>query len=158
MRVVSRMFDSGHKPTFVDVGCGIGVKLLLAREFLYSSKIIGIEIHPKYSTVAERLITCPRIRDTNTTIIEADAIKHNYKPYDIIYFYRPLSIEAKQIALETQILKTARPGTLITANGRSQANNEWSLHTEHVWGNVIFKRRPVGRRVPKRSYTKEASA
>lgn len=105
---------------FIDVGCGIGSKVFLAAVCGYQAT--GIEITKKYVDIARRLFT-PTPSQWNYAmyrgeIIRGNALTHDYSPYDVIYFYWPLQDIKLQIALEKQIIKTAKPGAIILANGK----------------------------------------
>lgn len=112
--------------SFLDVGCGIGTKLILAASI--SSRIVpfGIEIDPLYADVAKKLLKAIEnpSNDTNSytgrslvgEIIQGDALKQHYGGYDIIYFYCPLYDSQLQRKLEERIIKTASVGALILPN------------------------------------------
>lgn len=72
--------NPGKWPTFIDVGCGIGTKVLLAQAC--GTNAWGIELNRKYVEVARSRHIAPK------QIIHGNALKHDYSAYDIIYFYR----------------------------------------------------------------------
>ena len=96
--------------TFVDVGCGIGTKLLIASRCGYGYKVVGIECCKPYVDVARKLVS-------EATIMHRDALYVDYAPFDVIYFYRPLRDSKVQRKLERRILNTAKVGAYIIANG-----------------------------------------
>ena len=120
----------GHDSVrFVDVGCGIGTKVVLGclclKNYSKGESFNGIEITPEYCEVAERLL------ERNTipgTIYNQDALKTNYSPWNVIYFYSPLSNVELEKRLEARILKTALPGTVIVGNLRKTDNRVWEKH------------------------------
>ena len=118
---------------FIDVGCGIGTKVLLAQ--LQGCEAYGLEINPKYVAVARRLLPdigpfdtpksrCLKRKRAVPRIIRGDALTFDYSPYDIIYFYCPQRkvsngkgmMVSFEMQLEEQILKTATPGSVVIAN------------------------------------------
>jgi protein-L-isoaspartate O-methyltransferase len=109
--------------SFIDVGCGIGTKVLLAQRCLgqFSANFFGIEISKQYLTMAKKLVPGGKF-------ICADAIKHDYSPYDIIYFYCPLSNYKLQMKLERRIMTTAHKGALVLPNLRKCNDDEWNPH------------------------------
>jgi SAM-dependent methyltransferase len=89
---------------FLDVGCGIGTKLLMAHDAGFDA--FGVEKYPKYVRAAQRLV------GKKGVVMRRDALNFNYAGYDVIYFYCPLSDRDKELALEARIITTATPGTL----------------------------------------------
>lgn len=113
-----------RKIKFIDVGCGIGTKVLLAREVLKASggDAFGIEKFPPYVEIARRVLMTygfrqEPVKSDNEVIIKGDAIAHSYAPYNLIYFYCPIIDYKKQVELEERIVKTCRVGTVIMPNG-----------------------------------------
>ena len=127
------------QPSFIDVGCGIGTKVLIARQFRLD--YCGIEINKKYVEAARRLLG----DYTKKTILQGDARKHNYSPYDIIYFYCPMRTTYKkdkqgnctteidktnELTLEERIITTAKVGAVILAN----LHNHDAFRDPTKWG------------------------
>ena len=114
----AKKITSKRKVKFLDVGCGLGTKVCLASSFFDS---YGIELNSKYYKVAKdvntprKFHTYGRYEDRKGAdcIFKEDALNFDYNPYDVIYFFRPLSDEALQKQLEQRIFKTCRPGTII---------------------------------------------
>jgi SAM-dependent methyltransferase len=118
---------------FVDVGCGVGTKLLLSRGSFGGNYQYGIEYSREYVDVAKKL-------NPDATIIHNDAMKETYGRYDVIYFYCPFQNKAKQALLEELIVDTAKPGAYILAN-RKQHPDLWkSSKVKHCWGDVIYQK------------------
>lgn len=91
--------------SFLDVGCGIGTKVLLAATMFDAH---GIEISEEHLELSHRL-GCP----TNRTF-KADALDYNgYHRFDFIYFYRPIRDEEIQTCLEEHIRKSMKVGAVI---------------------------------------------
>jgi SAM-dependent methyltransferase len=106
-------FGTTHSIRFLDVGCGIGTKLLLAGQiareqnsYLYTS---GVEINAKYAEFARAF--------TKSKITNCDARQFSdYAQFDIVYFYCPFADEKKQRELERIIFnKTKKDVVLIQA-------------------------------------------
>lgn len=121
----------GYKDShsFIDVGCGIGSKVVLANALSFRAH--GIEITRRYVTIARKVVAkgqmgCVYTHGINEPqIIQGNAFKHNYKPYDVIYFYCPMVDWQKQRVLEEHIVKTAKSGAYIIANNK-QNHELWA--------------------------------
>lgn len=93
------------RPSFLDVGCGIGAKVSLAMSLEF--RAYGIEINKSYMEVAERLLI-------SRYIWHGDAREYNkYKEMDIIYFYCPMVDRNLQLELEAAVYKGARDGAIL---------------------------------------------
>lgn len=125
--------------SFIDVGCGIGTKVALAR--LKFPRAYGIEITPEYAEVARRLLSrFNTLSDKDEYIICGNALEHSYKPYDVIYFYCPFMQPDLQIKLEQHLVKTAKKGAIFLANN-AQFGQLWSSDkVERVWGHTIYRK------------------
>ena len=121
---------------FVDVGCGIGTKLLLANRLFYDLELYGIEKFPRYVKIAKALFQDAHMMPAE--VIQADALTQSYKDYDIIYFYCPMFDMDKQLALEKQIIKTAKKGALFMVN---LPKGKWGTgQTAPVWNQRIYRK------------------
>lgn len=124
--------DPKESPRFVDVGCGIGTKLLLAR--MAGFHVTGIEMTHNYVKVAKKLLSHTghnnwqynRYRSTGRSyeIIEGDALIQDYSPYDVIYFYCPLKDYKMQEKLNLQIVRTARKGAIFISCGHTMFDKQ----------------------------------
>lgn len=95
--------------SFIDVGSGIGEKLMWAQEFCEFVNVTGIEYNAwTHSIAVERLGHRP-----NMTLIHGDAFEHDFSTYDVIYMYCPISREEVMAQLWWHIYQTAKPGALI---------------------------------------------
>jgi len=107
-----------NKAKFIDVGCGLGSKVHLAGLYFDS---YGIELNQKYCKVAKEINTPRKFfkygryedLDGKNRIFKKDALTFDYNPYDVIYFFRPLSEQPLQEKLEGRIFETAQPGAII---------------------------------------------
>ncbi len=72
---------------YIEVGCGIGSKLWLARNVVkIKGHITGVEINEKYAEIAKNLTNmCYQ-----TSVLNCDAFDVDYSSYDLIYSYDPL--------------------------------------------------------------------
>lgn len=146
MLVESKLPADAKNLRFVDVGCGIGTKLIAVHShFAWSSPfshITGIEINPKYVDAARLLIQASKCNlgyhyplgdpKTKVQVHNMDALKCTYKPFDVIYFYCPLCKPELQVKLEERILKTSKKGAFIIANLKQGCRELWEAHTKSV--------------------------
>lgn len=139
---------SFQKHSFIDVGCGPGTKVVLAQECGF--KAYGIELNSKYVRAAKRLlhgsVPKPYLKRkhfaTETAwidhisqwqrIIKGDGRKHDYSPYDVIYFYCPMQRPGNEYeaALEGRLISTAKRGALFMVNGGQLS--EWHSEPSRV--------------------------
>lgn len=113
---------------FLDVGCGIGLKVIAAAEYVDLAE--GLEYDAALCATARHLTenaeTIRRAAATATTpwlmpqagatgrVFQADALRFEaYGDYDVIYAYRPISDATLRRALEARIVAQARPDTLL---------------------------------------------
>lgn len=116
---------------FVDVGCGIGTKLIAASDYSFRGlKLSGVEKNARYVGIARKLLESAEVK---AEIIQCDALTHDYAPYDLIYFYCPLCDPKKQAELEVRILTTAHKGALILPNLAKLSEPSWKKHTKCVF-------------------------
>lgn len=101
-----------HPTRFLDVGCGGGLKVLSAAKFF--DRADGLEYDPTYVSAAQDLFD--RSKSDICQVFQADGLVfEGYDQYDVIYFYRPMRDNDLLNQLENQIIRCARPGTLIIA-------------------------------------------
>ena len=103
---------SGRKAplAFLDVGCGVGLKVFQAAEFFEISR--GLEYDATRVPVADGLTQ--HARRTQDGVFQADALEFDgYGGYDVIYAYKPLAFEHLLIQMEQRIIDQARPGTVL---------------------------------------------
>jgi len=91
---------------FLEVGCGIGRNLFLLKHAkgLNFETVHGIDIVPEYLAEARRLYHLDK------NVMQADALEFDYRPYDVVYFYRPFEDEAMELRFEDRIVEQLRPG------------------------------------------------
>lgn len=86
---------------FLDVGAGVGDKVLIAREH-FGLKADGLEFQPLY---------IQRARENGIDLIEGNALDFaHYNAYDIIYTFTPMRSAMLQTMLELKIIMDMRVG------------------------------------------------
>ena len=104
---------------FLDVGSGIGTKLMLA-SVLFDAH--GIELFDEYIYQSE-LLGCKNV-------IKADALKFDgYGEFDFLYFYRPFRSDQVQKEFESRLAEKMRPGALLAP---MHTLTDWSYGYEQV--------------------------
>lgn len=100
----------GRGRTFLDVGCGIGLKVLQAAQMVHAAD--GLDYRDEAADIARRVLDHDTSR--RSRIFVADALNFDdYGDYDIVYCYKPLSDPALMRQLERRILAQVRPGTVL---------------------------------------------
>lgn len=98
--------------SFLDVGCGGGLKVLAAAMFF--GHAVGLEYDEGYAARASHLLG--RAGDSTGEIRRADALSfEGYEAFDVIYLYRPMSDDDAMIRLERRITEQAKPGAVLIA-------------------------------------------
>jgi len=101
-----------HPLRFLDVGSGGGTKVLAATCCFDICHGLEFEDH----TVATGTALLKMLGADQCTLMQGDAMRFdNYGNYDVIYFYRPLKLEALMIDMEARIFSQARRGTILLA-------------------------------------------
>lgn len=109
---------------FLDIGCGIGTKVMLA-DVLFDAS--GFELNEEYLKVA-KLIGC---RD----VWQGDALEfEKYGDYDILYFYCPFRDDMLQVKFERHVYKHMRKGAILIP-----------MHTMTMWAERWPDMEKVGR-------------
>jgi SAM-dependent methyltransferase len=126
----------------IDVGCGAGDKLWTFHALNPRLRITGIE-HDATMARCARYIC----RDF-ATIIEGDALVHDYKPYDLIYMYRPMISADMQTLLQEQVMSTMRIGaTLVVFYAEMQntrTDQPFPDQLERGWVKTVpYKMKPI---------------
>lgn len=99
-------------PRFLDVGCGVGTKLVLARRFGFDA--YGIEACAGYAEAAKKVAEYCGEPDAAEKVFHVDAFDMTcYDRYDVVYFSRLINDNARQAQLEQHIYKRLRPGALV---------------------------------------------
>jgi SAM-dependent methyltransferase len=105
---------------FLDVGSGIGTKLLLAKE-LFGLNAQGLEYDSKMAAYANRY-------HRSTVILNALDVKPaRYAYFDVIWLYRPFRDGFKQAQLEHLIFEHMKPGAIIAGAAWENKPNGFEL-------------------------------
>jgi SAM-dependent methyltransferase len=111
-------------PKFLDVGCGTGTKMVLARE-LFGLEPYGIERDPEMAARAQARFPC---------VYSGDALNCTpefYEQADIIWLYRPFRDADKQDELETLIRGAMKSGAIL-------AGGAWEMCPGHDgWQTIV---------------------
>lgn len=106
-----------HRPTFLDVGCGIGHKILLAYSMDYDA--YGLEIVNGYIEEGRKLLQLFDVDKVRQRFIGGDALEYNdYNRFRVL-FCSQLFVDAElQKQLQDRIVSQVRPGAaIILPNG-----------------------------------------
>jgi len=98
---------------FLEVGCGIGVKMTVAQEILgiYPEQLEGIEIDSNMVALSENF--------TRSKVHNIDAFDFkNYSNFNIIYYYVPIANRELECKLERLIEDNLKVGSFIIAIGK----------------------------------------
>jgi SAM-dependent methyltransferase len=119
-------------PKFLDVGCGTGTKMVLARE-LFGLEPWGVEIDPDMAARAAN----------RGTVVPGDALNFpDYRVFDIIWLYRPFRQPGFQRNLETLIRREMKPGAILAGgawemcpgdDGWSTIVDDWDDMRRGAW-------------------------
>jgi SAM-dependent methyltransferase len=125
--IAKKHSSTAYSHKFLDVGCGVGQKVFLAK--INGCEAFGIDLRQEFVVESRRLDLLyneaahwrlggiEREQDKNK-FTQADAITYDkYDTYGIIYFYQPISDPDKLKAMETQIAKTAKIGSVVIGFG-----------------------------------------
>lgn len=119
-----------RKPkSFLDVGCGLGITLLMAAKIFPETH--GIELDKKYVNLIKRKIIDHGDRRFDTVAKRIKVFNKNaltfkdYDKYDVIYFYRPIRGDLEE-ELEHSIFDGAKKNAVIVANGTIRTRSDLS--------------------------------
>lgn len=120
---------------FLDVGCGTGLKVMMAAEVLGHAD--GLEYQPDLARVAGRML---RRAGVASRVMAGDALGFDgYGRYDVIYFYRPIHQPDQMAMLEARIAAQAQAGALLIAPYAGFADHADALGCQRVAGFVYVK-------------------
>jgi hypothetical protein len=98
-----QIFNGDRTKRFLDVGCGMGSKVILASPVFDS---YGLEYNEKYVQKAHALGLA--------RVMHCDAFEFkDYKTFDLIYYYRPIFTPDLYYEFETIIHKNLKIGALV---------------------------------------------
>jgi 2-polyprenyl-3-methyl-5-hydroxy-6-metoxy-1,4-benzoquinol methylase len=125
---------------YLEVGCGIGTKLLVAAVLGY--EVTGIDNRRQYLAVAEWLTRqraegepVPVELENSVPICleQADARYYDHQFFDVIYANRIIVDNDGQTEYESMLARSMKKGAvLILPNGWNHRPDAWSA-TEHPW-------------------------
>jgi len=119
---------------FLDVGCGVGEKVFLAKMFGFDA--YGLDIRQPYVEKSKQLLNnLSHSREFDNKIFKADAITFDkYADFDIIYFYHPANNIELQKQIEATILKNAKIGAIVaTPSMNHYFKNDGYMLKLHGW-------------------------
>jgi 2-polyprenyl-3-methyl-5-hydroxy-6-metoxy-1,4-benzoquinol methylase len=106
------VLGSDTSKKFLDIGCGIGTKVILATSLFDS---YGIEYDEVYCEKAKSL-------GLNRVGLVDAMLFDKYDQFDLLYYYRPIHDSAKYREFESKVHAEMRPGALVAP-----------MHTEYDW-------------------------
>lgn len=91
---------------FLEVGCGIGTKMMLA-DAVFGLNTRGVERVPEYVKAA---------REHGLIVAEADALTWDgYGDADLVFFNRAFADQGKELQLEATVYDKMKPGAVVIA-------------------------------------------
>lgn len=102
------MAACGEPGRFIDLGCGVGTKLLVAH--LLGWAVVGVERHADYADAARRLVP-------EATVVTGDVLDVSLDGFDVVYSYRLMVDLDAQHELNRRIVARMRPGALFFCAG-----------------------------------------
>jgi SAM-dependent methyltransferase len=118
--VMTDVVAETNGPKFLDVGCGTGTKMVLARE-LFGLEPSGIERDPEMACRAQN----------RGHVMQGDALDFpDYRVFDIIWLYRPFRDPDKESSLEGKIMAQAKSGAILVGGA-------WEICPQAVGWNTI---------------------
>lgn len=122
--------------SFLDVGCGGGMKVALAAEMF--DRADGLDYDPGY--VAAALRSFAAMKAGRCHAFQADGLSfEGYGDYDVVYFFQPMRAEDGLHALERRIVEQTPPGGLLIAPYPGFLWRGAALGCRQVMGNVYVK-------------------
>jgi hypothetical protein len=128
---VIKRFTELSKKRFIDVGSGLGTKVMLASLLGHFDSVSGIElndhtyhvgayltIHAKYNSNGWRLKMHESKEKKAIHLIHGNALTHDYGMYDAVYLYMPISDSDTLNDLHLQIINTMPVGGTMIEVGR----------------------------------------
>lgn len=97
----------GNGRSFLDVGCGIGTKLVMANKMGW--KVSGIEIHEPYMEKATLIAPFAELERIDANLYDG------YGDFDLVYLYNPMIEVRRSALLARHIVSLMRPGAFLFA-------------------------------------------
>lgn len=119
------MAACGEPGSFLDLGCGVGTKLLVAH--MLGWQVTGVERHPDYAEAAMRLVP-------EAYVVVADVREQaDLTGYDVVFSYRLMVDVEAQHELNRLIVSRMRPGALFFCCGSDPVGLEPVDALAGVW-------------------------
>lgn len=113
---------------FLDVGCGPGTRMLLARD-IFGLEVRGFDRVPEYVGAAQKL---------GLEVTQEDALEYKgYGYFDLIWMNRPIRDHELQGRLEAKVWDEMSPGAVI---GCANLDNRPPMHWYPVYDDWEIKR------------------
>lgn len=133
---------------FLEVGCGIGAKMVLAQK-LFGLRVSGFDYNREYCNAATQLLQSRECKYWTVQVLDAcssDAVGL-YKSTDILYLNRPFVHLDAEIVLEHRVMDSMHPGAyIILGNYASDVDTliteGWRKIDEDKFAVVLQKRSP----------------
>lgn len=128
-KVACEFLRGGHRPKFLDCGCGLGTKSFLARHNGFDA--YGIDLNPVYVEIARAVIDGAKPEYKDSAVVANMLEYEGYGDFDCIYFYCPIRHQEKMMRFEKRVISQLQKPTIIFGVfpcycGRSDAEN---VHT-----------------------------
>ena len=115
--------ETGRRPKFIDIGCGIGNIIMLAAGLGYDAT--GLEYDSKIFETAKHISKQQITHKYSYKIIKGDMRKFkHYSKYDVLYYYQPIFDCSEMRKFSTELAKKVKPGTYIIARGTEHGYKE----------------------------------
>jgi len=98
-----------YQHSFLDIGCGIGNIVLLAKQIGFNA--YGLEYNKKICSIARRFIGKSYIFRGDMTYFR------NYSEYDVLFYYIPIINPEAMRKFATKLSKAVKPGAYIIPQG-----------------------------------------
>ena len=108
--IKDKFFTNVKRPSFIDVGCGIGNKMVLAAMAGFQS--FGVELRPNEVKLARQIA-----HTSFGNVKQKDAFDLDYSEYDLIYMFNPIADFDLMRKLTLQISRQMKV-KLISPNSR----------------------------------------
>ena len=109
---------------FIDVGCGIGIKLSFMHHLGWD--VTGIDHHQPYLEAAQELIP-------EATLIHADLREVQSYDYDLVYMYHPAIKDDLELELEHHVVERMKSGNILFLPGRYTEFEGMSHNYPYIW-------------------------
>lgn len=130
-------YRSNYLPyKFVDAGCGLGFICHLAWNIGF--KAYGIEIYDSYLKFCKKFYKKEILKYNPTTFIREDILKHDYKQYDIIYYFCPFTAKNLERRFEKRVLDTMKKGAFLIPKEGAWIVEEDKRFKKIKIGDVLF--------------------